>query len=255
MRFGIRLFSLWRLRPWVAASFVFALLMSVWSVANISLTPPGLRLRSFTLASASTHLVVDTPQSSMLDLRVNTDSFQAMTQRAVLLGNVVATGSVRAAIAATAHVSTRVLVVEPPLTPAQPTPQPGAYNNSVKSVARSTNQYRISVLVNPTVPIMDIYAQAPSAATAAQLANGTVTALRDYLERLAATQGTPAQDRIRLTQLGQARGTVIDQGISVQVAVLVFLVTFVLTCASVVFVSRVREGLRSASLAETGVAT
>jgi hypothetical protein len=149
-----------------------------------------------------------------------------------------------------ADIPTGLLVVEPPLTPLQPTPQPGSYNNSVRSLARSTHQFRISVEVNPTVPMLDIYAQAPTASTAAVLANGAVTALRGYLAHLAEVQGTPPADQIRILQLGQAKGDVINQGISWQIALLVFIVTFGLACASVIFISRVRQGWRSAAVSE-----
>ena len=46
------------------------------------------------MASAATHVVVDTPTSTLLDLRQNTYSLEALTSRAVLLGNVIANGEV-----------------------------------------------------------------------------------------------------------------------------------------------------------------
>jgi hypothetical protein len=249
---GKRLFTLWRLRPWLVVSVLLATIVAVWSVAKISLFPPGLTSRSLEMATATTHVVVDTPHSSVLDLRQNTYDFQALTQRAVLLGNVIANGSVRATIAARAHVPVDVLQVAPPLTPKQPEATLGTGNPapSVGDIAKSTDQYRLSIQADPTVPVLDIYAQAPTAAAAAALANGAVDGLREYLAGLAATQQTPSKDQVQLLQLGPAHGTVINNGIEWQVAVLAFILTLAIASATGVFFSRVSRGWRMAALAE-----
>ena len=65
----------------------------------------GVAERALEMASATTHVVVDTPKSSVLDVRENTYDFEAMTNRAVLVGNVIANGAVREAIANRAHVA------------------------------------------------------------------------------------------------------------------------------------------------------
>jgi len=241
---------LWQLRPWVALSAIFALVMAVYSVDTIGVLPPKLSPRSLEMATASTHVVVDTPTSSVLDLRQNTDNLLALTQRAVLLGNVIANGAVRAAIAQAAGIPMEDLQVAPPNTPAHPTPPAGAYNNSVSSIAKSTRQYRLSIQANPTVPMLDIYAEAPTAHTAAVLANTSVLALRNYIDRLAVTEHTPPTQRVRLLQLGSAEGRVVNQGIEWQTALLVFVLSFALASATVLFVSRVKQGWRRAALAE-----
>ena len=63
-----------------------ALVLSVWSVANISLIPPGLSPRSLEMATATTQVVVDTPKSALIDIRQNTYSLDGLTNRALLLG-------------------------------------------------------------------------------------------------------------------------------------------------------------------------
>jgi hypothetical protein len=238
------------LRPWVALSAVFALVMAVYSVDSISLLPPKLTPRSLEMATASTHVVVDTPTSSVLDLRQNTDNLLALTQRAVLLGNVIANSSVRAAIAQAANIPVEALQVAPPNTPEHPTPPAGAYNNSVSSIAKSTRQYRLSIQANPTVPMLDIYAEAPTAHTAEVLANTSVLALRNYIDRLAVTAHTPSNERVRLLTLGSADGRVVNQGIEWQTALLVFVISFGLASATVLFVARVKRGWRQAALTE-----
>jgi hypothetical protein len=248
---GKRSWILWRLRPALAASFLLAVIVAVWSVAKISLVPPRLSPRSLEMATATTHVVVDTPKSSVLDLRQNTYDFQALTQRAVLLGNVIADGPVRATIAAQAHVPPEALQVAPPLTPKQPEARVAEGNQpSITDIAKSTDQYRLSIQADPTVPVLDIYAEAPTAAAATTLANAAVEGLRQYLASLASAQKTPPKEQVQLLQLGPAHGRVINHGIEWQVAVLAFVLTFAIACATAIFFSRVKRGWRVAALAD-----
>ena len=99
MDFGERLRELWSMKAGLAACFALALIVSVWSLGSISLFPPGLSDRSLEMATASTHVVVDTPRSTLLDLRQDTYELDGLTQRAVLLGNVIANGPVKESIA------------------------------------------------------------------------------------------------------------------------------------------------------------
>ncbi len=256
MRLGSRLWTLWRLRPFVVIATLVSLAVAVWSVASISLSPPALKPRALEMATAATHVVVDTPRSSVLDLRQNTYNFEALAQRAVLLGNVMANGRVREAIALSSDVPADRLQIAAPLTPNQPRAQVGSVSSKHASdIFKTTDQYRLSIQANPTVPVLDIYAQAPNAAAAAALANASVTELRKYLAVLAQTQEIPPKDQIRLLQLGQARGTIINKGIDWQVGFLAFVLTFALASATVIFIARVRRGWRLAASADREATT
>ena len=186
MGLGMRIRSLWHLRAGVIASIVIAVFAAVWSVEKVSLAPPAVTPRSLQMATATTHAIVDTPKSVLLDLRQDTYSLESLTNRAVLLGNVMASDPVRERIARRAGVPGGLLHVEAPLTPEQPRPRPEAgQEKSASDILKSTDQYRLSIEANPTVPELDVYAQSPSAATAAALANAAVDELKIYLEALA----------------------------------------------------------------------
>ncbi len=249
MGLGKRMRELWRLKLGVGISLALALLVAVWSIDNIG--PNGLTPRALDMATASTHIVVDTPESVMLDLRQDTYSMDSLVNRAVVLGNVIASSSVEAHIAADAHVPVGLLRIQAPLTPEQASLPVNSQNaRSVSDIAKSNNQYRILIDANPTVPMLDIYAQTPTAASAAALANAAVDELKAYLAHLAATQKTPAKDQIHIVQLGRATGVVINGGVKYQVALLAFVVTFLAACATVVFIQRVRSGWRLAAMTE-----
>jgi hypothetical protein len=251
MRLGRRIFAPLRRRPLVVASAALAVIVAIWSVAAISLVPPGLAPRSLEMASGTTHVVVDTPRSSLLDLRQDTYSLEALTQRAILLGNVMANGQVQKAIAKRADVPVESLQVTPPLTPTQPEALVGSANQKhATDILKSTDQYRLDIQANPTVPMLDIYSEAPTAGSATLLANAAVGELRHYLGQLAAAQRTPASQRIRLIELGRAHGDVVNVGIDYQLGLVAFVLTFFVAYAILVFLSRVRQRWQTAALSE-----
>jgi hypothetical protein len=247
---GMRMRTLWRLRRGVFVCAVLALLVAVWCVAKVSLFPPGLTPRALEMATASTQVVVDTPRSTLLDLRQD-NYLETLTNRAVLLGNVMAIGKVRAEIARRARIPAEALEVTPPLTQKQPRAL-AAFGNKRRTtdILQLNDQYRLKIHVNPTVPVLYLYSQTPTTGSAEALANAAVDAMRGYLRRLAQSRGTPETERIRVAQLGQARGEVINGGVEWQVAFLAFLMTLAASCATLIFVSRVKDGWRLAAWSE-----
>jgi hypothetical protein len=253
MGIGVRLRKLWHLKAGVAVSIALSLLAAIWSVQKISLTPPSLTPRSLEMATASTHVLVDTPLSQLIDLRQDTYSVEGLRNRVVLLGNVIASSSVQERIAQRAHVPVEALRIQAPLTTEQPSVPVDSQNaRHSTDILRSTDQYRIDLKANPTVPMLDVYAQTPSAKSAAALANAAVDELKAYLTALATTQKTPPKDQIHAVQLGRATGVVINGGIKWQSAILTFLLTLGISCATVIALARVRAGWREAALSESG---
>jgi hypothetical protein len=240
--------ELWRLRLGLAISTLLASLAAVASVANISVFPPGLSSRSVEMSTAFTQVVVDTPNSAILDLRQGTDDIQSLKNRAVLVGTVAASPPVRAFIARRAGISPDILQIVTPRTPEEPRPRAETGQKKGPSdLLRSTDQYRLDIQTNPTVPLVDIYAQAPTARASEELANAAVDGLGDFLRELAATESTPNDVQIELRQLGRARGDVLNEGVGVQVAVLSFLAVFATCCVVAMGLARVRRGWAAAA--------
>ena len=252
MGIGIRMRTLWRLRAGMILSLALALLAAVWSVQKVSLVPPSLTPRSLEMATASTHVVVDTPTSALVDLRQDTYSLDGLTNRAVLLGNVISSTTVRQGIADRAGIPVERLVVQAPLTPKQSAPPADSENRrATGDILKSTDHYRLKIQSNPSVPVLDIYAQSPTVESATILVNAAVEELQAYLVELAAAEQTPAHKQITLIQLGKGRGTIINEGVDYQIAILAFVVAFGVASATVIFVSRVRAGWRLAAAAES----
>ena len=178
--------------------------MGVWSVVQISVIPPRLTPRSLQMATATTHVVVDTPRSSILDLSQDTYALDALRQRAIVLGNVPAQGEVRMAIAHRSEVPVDSLQVTPPLTPAQPRIIEGSLNpKHATDILASTDQYRMGIRPTRRCRSWTSTHDAEQAQKAEIMANAVVDELRAYLARVAIEQGTPEAAQISLVQPGE----------------------------------------------------
>lgn len=253
VRVGIRMRQLWRLKFGMVLSLVLALLAAIWSIGKISLLPPGLSSRSgLEMATAHTEVLVDTPHSILTNLRENSYSIDGLVNRAVVLGNVLASTPVEARIAQRANVPAALLRILGPITVhVASLPLTAQDTRSITDILKSNEQYRIQIDANPTVPMLDIYAQTPTAESAAALANAASDELKAYLAGLATRQAVPTKDQIRVEQLGRATGIVLNPGVRYELALLVFILTFLLASATTIFISRIRAGWRLEALSES----
>jgi hypothetical protein len=244
------MWTLWRLRRGVAIVLFLSALAMAWSLYKVVFPPLSIQPRTMTMATARTQVVVDTPRSAMLDVKAPAD-FVTLRDRAILLGNVMASSPVRDEIGRRVGVPGGLIEIAAPRTPERPRSVVGSVTErKTTDILRSNEQYRLSIQASPTVPMLDIYAEASDAKTAAGLANATVDSLDDYLADLARMGGTPPRDQLNLRQLGRADGAVINGGVALRGGFLVFLLTFGAGCATVVLVHRVRRDWHVAALAD-----
>lgn len=251
MQLGRHLHELWRLRLGVALSAVLAVLATLWSVYSIGVFPPTLTQRELDIGSASTSALVDSPQSLVADLAASSTDLEGITNRALLIGNIMASEPARSYIARQAGIPLSVLKMSTPTTRRWPRQlaQSGADPSST-DLLKFPGEYRLSVTANPTVPIVGVFAEAPSSAEARRLADAAISGTRAYLTSVAAAQDVPIGRQVRIEQLGRAHGEVIDRGVRGQLAVLTFGIAFGVFCLAVMFIARVRRGWRAQSLLE-----
>lgn len=244
MRLGMYMRELWRSKAGLAIALLMALLVVARVNFGIGLIPPRIDHRPLETASASTHVLVDTPRSTLIDLSQDAYQISALSTRAVILGNVMASPPVREFIARRVGVDPESIEATGPRTPEQPRPVAGPETQpQVSDIAERPDEYRLSIQVNPTVPILDIYSQGPRPEAAKDLADGAVDGLQDYLNAVAAGRGTTvADDQIELQQLGRARGGVINDGAGLMFSLLVFVAAFIVSSAIVLLAGRVRRG-------------
>ena len=91
-------------------------------------------------------------------------------------------------------------------------------------LSRERQEYRLrfDTETNQDVPIVLIYALAPTVPAATKLADAAASGLRTYVQRIQVEQGLKRGASVRLRQLGAADGAVVNPGADRQIAVLVF---------------------------------
>jgi hypothetical protein len=243
MAFPIKARQRLRLRGRYVAAVLIATAASVMSVDKVGFAPPSLHARDWQIGAASTTLLIDTPQSEILNLGATTDDFGSLQARAALLGNLMATDPVKAEIARLMGLPASHIQASAPITANVPQTlvEPGS-GASATNILASADHYKVQIQADPEVPILHIYTQAPSGPAAVDLANDSVAGLRDYLSSLSAQQGLYAASHVRLEQLGVATGGVINSRVSEEIAMLVFVTAFAAVCFASVGLSRLRLG-------------
>lgn len=244
MEFGRHLRELTAIRFGALACVALATVAALLVAYRVqSVVPPRLQPRSLQIASASADVLIDTPTSVVLDLRQQTNDIDALTNRAVLLGNVMASAPVLDYIGRRAGIPGSEIRATTPRTPNAPRPfQTAVTKRRARDLLASTDQYRLDVEVNPTVPVMKVYAQAPTARSAEALADGAVAGLRDYLARVAVTERIKPASQVRVHELGRAHGVVINGGVRLEAAALTFVFALAAAAAGMIFLARVRRG-------------
>jgi hypothetical protein len=243
MTLGLHLRELWDLRRGLLVSLLLALLAAGWSVGKVSLFPPGVKMRTLQIAAASTEVLVDAPQSSALSTLVNTTDLQEMTNRGVLIGNIMGSAPVRSYIMRRSGLPAgTALQISSPVTPEFPRDLTTSGSKSTTDLLKSPNEYRLYISANPTVPVLDLDAEASTPAQAAGLANGAVQGMRDYLAAVAKSERIPANQLVYLDQLGTAHGAVINPGVSIELGLLSFFLVFGAAAMTTLWLARVRRG-------------
>jgi hypothetical protein len=228
MELAQALLLLWRKKIWVALGLVVALGAGVASVEL---------LKTEVYAVAETQMMVDSPRSPLGNAGASLDPFTArasvfadlMTSPPALLAIGQASGIPATQIDATGPASSG-------LTPAASTPSTPA--PAVPSGAGS--KFKLFLDQNPTLPTVDIHAEAPTTRQANALANGAVTGFGNYLHTLQSQTSISTNQRVEIRQLGNAVGGLVDPGANKKVAGVIVVVVLLIWCAMILLIDRLR---------------
>ena len=230
-----------RLLAFTAISLVVALLAAVASVTKVSVFPPSLKSRDLQRGAATTRILVDLPKQERA--HVSAPQFEAMTNRTSLIANLLSSPPVLHRIAdglgvSTTEVSAATEITEGvPLALVEPNEEKRA-----NEILVSHDGYRLDIQANPTLPIIDVYAQAPTAAEAAELADTVAPAGNSYSEVLADSDNFPTDNRVQLKQLGAAQGAAISPTAPLEIFALTFIVVFGVAFGLLAGAAAVRRG-------------
>jgi hypothetical protein len=235
----------------VRVSVAVGVLAVVLSLYRVSLTPPGLHARALEVAAASTSVLVDVRHSESAYLAPNSDGLAALTTQADLVGEVMVTDPVLTIVGRMAGIDPSQIQATAPVTSSVPRTEiePDSGANATALIA-APDRYKLQVQVDPAVPVLHVYAQAPSAPAAERLASASVQALRTYLGQLSTSQTVSVNHQLRLIQLGAVHGGVVNGSAAKEIGLLAFLAGFVASMCAIVLGGRLRSGWRLAGTAE-----
>jgi hypothetical protein len=209
------------------ACAVVAAFAALLSLTSVSLFPPGLKHRRLAIAAASTHVLVDLPQSVVRDRSLAGSEFDALSARAILLGKVMTSDPVRVGIAQRAGIDPdRLGIIQQRLDKVPVALNEPDNERRAEGILSSAQPFRLLVQPDDALPVLNIYTQAPDPQQAQRLADAVAPALADYLRSLALKAGTNPADQVHLKQLGEARAGTVNGGAAAMIAGLTFLVTF-----------------------------
>jgi hypothetical protein len=245
MEFARTLKALWRRRWLVALGVVVATAVALMSAFQVGLFPPSLNSRTNEFGTASTQILVDTPNSSFANLAEEVDP---LNYRAGVFARFLASPAAIDLIAREAKLPSDAIEAQGPYEQGQPlfAIEPTADKRSTQIIGERA-LYRLRFENNPNMPLITVYAQAPSDSEAVRLADAAPAALQSYVRRIQVSQHTPAKRRVTLRQLGDATGGTVNAGASLQIAVLVFFVVLILWCLLLIPAHAIAKGWRAAS--------
>ena len=231
----------------IALCTAVASVCAIWSVCTISLLPPSVSPRQMDIAAASARIAIDRPKPLIGDDRATEYDYETLQTRAVLIATLASTDPAVAYIARRAGIDPDDLVVTSPVTSGVQTvfTEPDSERRA-EQIAGAGKSYRLEARAGQTLPVVDLYAQAPTVAEARRLTDAVVPAMREYLADSAREEGAdPAKQEV-LTQLGHARGAMVSSGTQMQIAFFTFLYAFAITLALTLIVIRLRMRGREA---------
>jgi hypothetical protein len=194
--------------------------------------------RKNTVGVASARLLVDTPDSQVVD--VAPKGSDTLGTRATLLANLMVDGEIKNAIAKRAGLPpSRLIGIGPDSsTPAGigPAPTRDSFVLTTSVTAISTDNF---------LPIVEIDTQAPDEAGAQKLANAAIEGLDDFLNSKAAAEAIRDGDRLDVTGMGTAQAREETRGPRMIYSLIAAILLFVAGCAALLGLDGVIRGLRS----------
>jgi hypothetical protein len=234
--------TLWHRRRLVVLGAIIAAFAAFLSVYQVGIAPPSLSTRTNVFATASTQILVDTPDSAFADLG---NDLEPLDTRASVFARFLASPTAVALIAREAKLPATGIEAQGPYDMNLPLFQqePTAERRSSQIVGEGA-VYRMRFENNPDIPIISVFAQAPTEAEAMALASAAPTALRAYVDRIQTVQSTPEESRVVIRRLGRATGGVVNESANVQIGTLVFLAVLIGWCMLLIPAQTIARGWR-----------
>jgi hypothetical protein len=226
--------ELWRRKVLVAVALVLAVLAALAATYRLSVFPPKLEDKAFSVATAQTQFIVAARQQPLTDV---TADLGALNSRASIFARLMQSEPVMRRTSEESGIE-RALISSTGPVAGDAEQNDGAQNESarVQQLVAEGRSYRISFKAVEGEPIVTVFAQGPDVDGAERLANGAVTAISQYLSD--DLGDVSAEVRVGIQQLGKAEGGLVrSEGARPAVAVVAFLAVFGSLCLLIVLLS------------------
>jgi hypothetical protein len=219
--------------------FLLATAAALGTGYKVGFNPPKLQSKAVPSGQATTQILIDSPQSAIADLKQDT---APLVTRATVFAQFMTSSTIRDRIASATGIPADQITAEGPFS------GPGEAQNTVTpsearggQVRAQTHPYRLTFVAQDQIPLVSVYASAPTAELAGKLANGVYTAVRGYVDQIAAADSTNPDHRVTVRQLGTAGASTVTTGGSKAVMVLAFLAIMIFGCLAIIAIAAIRR--------------
>jgi hypothetical protein len=228
--------ELWQRKLMVGLVLALALLASIYSAYRISAFPPGLEKRGLSVSAASSQILIDSPQSTLVT-GAEAGTLDALATRAKIYGQYLSSLAARAEIAKRVGIPPASISTSGPFSPAtgQESYASQPSNERAEELLQEGAQNRLVFTAQEGVPILTVSAQAATSERAVALASASFATLKEYVRELR-TDGTPVRKGVIVRQLGAPEGGTLGGSNNAILMVLAFLLVFGLGCAAIMVV-------------------
>lgn len=239
---------LWHLRLWLAIGFFVSAFVAYASAFELTV-PPTEKARSIEFGAASTQVLIDAETSPLVDLGVD---IEPLVVRAEIYARLVESPAVKSLITRKAaqeavSVGGRLPMSDVPRADREP-----AEEQRANEISGETQSTRLLFSAVEGLPLLSVYAQASTAEDAVELADAGAQALIEYVATLEARSPDVESTRVELRQLGQAQGSMVNEGASSPLALILFVGLFGLWTLLVLFVASLVKALRAPASSAVG---
>jgi len=228
--------QLWQRKLLVALVLVLAIGAAILSAYRVSVAPPELHKRALSVAAASSQILVDSPQSTLV-AGADLGTFDALATRAKIYGQYLASPAARQEIADRAKVPARSISTSGPFSAATGQNAYSSQTSEERSgeLLQEGADNRLVFIAQEGVPILTVESQAADSDTAIALAEASFATLVHYVHSLQA-DGQPVRHGVTVRELGAPEGGTLGGSNNMILMALAFLVVFGLGCAAILLI-------------------
>jgi hypothetical protein len=237
--------ELWQRKILVGVVVLVALFAAILSAYRFSPFPPSLEKRSLSVAAASSQILVDSTDSTLVT-GAEAGELDALATRAKIYGQYLSSLAAREEIAKLVGIPPEAISTSGPFSPATGQQEYAAQPSGERAdeLLQEGAGNRLVFTAQEGVPILTVSAQAQTTERAVALAAASFTTLKNYVDNLR-TSGKPVvRQGVTVRQLGAPEGGTLGGSNNLILMVLAFLLVFGLGCAAILvlptFVARWR---------------